>query len=83
MDLAFIVQNSMSESGFNGVKSFMKGVMDALQVGRTNTYIGVITFNENAKIELEFSSSDGTWCYRPCLSMMIDWLYITHVCLRI
>jgi hypothetical protein len=49
----------MSESDFNEVKSFMKDVMDALEVGRTNTYIGVITFNKNAKIDLEFSSSVG------------------------
>jgi hypothetical protein len=59
MDLAFIVQNSMSESDFNAVKGFMKEVMAALDIGRTNTYIGVITFNRNAKIELEFSTSDG------------------------
>ena len=59
MDLAFIIQNSMSESEFNDVKRFMKGVMHALAVGRTSTYIGVITFNKNAKIDLEFSSSDS------------------------
>lgn len=59
MDLAFIIQNSMSENDFNEVKRFMKSVMDALAVGRTNTYIGVITFNKNARIDLEFSSSDS------------------------
>ena len=59
MDLAFIIQNSMSENDFNEVKRFMKSVMDALAFGRTNTYIGVITFNENARIDLEFSSSDS------------------------
>ena len=58
MDLAFILQNSVSESDFSNVKSFMKEIMDALEVGRTNTYIGVITFNQDAKIELEFSTSD-------------------------
>ena len=59
MDVAFIVQNSMSENDFREVKSFMKDVMDALEVGRTNTYIGVITFNRDAIINLEFSSSEG------------------------
>ena len=60
MDLAFIVQNSLTENDFLRVKRFMKEVMTALVIGRTNTYIGIITFNEDANINLEFSDSNGT-----------------------
>ena len=59
MDVAFIVQNSMSESEFDAIKTFMKNVMDALEVDRTNTYIGVITFNRDARIQIQFTSSVG------------------------
>ena len=69
MDLAFIVQDSIDAKDFRGVQSFMKAVLDALDFGRTLTWIGVITFNENAEIKLRFSDNNGKLY---CIDLLID-----------
>lgn len=65
MDLAFVIQDSIDETDFQKVKKFMKGVMNALDVGRTQTWIGIIVFNRLAEIKLEFSANQGMLI--PCL----------------
>ena len=59
MDLAFIIQDSLDEREFEKVKNTMKGIMKAQDVGRTQTWIGVITFNKKAEIKIEFLDNQG------------------------
>ena len=58
MDLAFIVQNPLKASDILLVKKFIKDIVVGLRYGTTLTWIGLITFNKDAEIQLKFGGNN-------------------------